>query len=177
MARSNERMKCSRGLQPRSGREQCWSQAPRTRAEARDYITPAESEVRLGSQRITEVCAGGNGGAGVPVAASWPGGLDRQTPFGQARRHRRRRNECCRVLVNDGLVLVDSGAPRTATESPLLKTFAPGAKVTTLFNTHYHLDQTGNNELFAALGREDHRARAHAPVDVDRLLGSGRRSL
>ncbi len=26
------------------------------------------------------------------------------------------------------------------------------AKVQTLFNTHYHLDQTGNNEVFAAAG-------------------------
>lgn len=33
-----------------------------------------------------------------------------------------------------------------------LKTFAAGAKVQTLFNTHYHLDQTGNNETFAAAG-------------------------
>jgi glyoxylase-like metal-dependent hydrolase (beta-lactamase superfamily II) len=29
---------------------------------------------------------------------------------------------------------------------------APNAKVNVLFNTHYHLDQTGNNELFASTG-------------------------
>ncbi len=33
-----------------------------------------------------------------------------------------------------------------------LKTFVPNAKVTTLFNTHYHVDQTGNNEMFSAAG-------------------------
>ena len=32
------------------------------------------------------------------------------------------------------------------------KGLAAGAKVQTLFNTHYHLDQTGNNEVFAAAG-------------------------
>ncbi len=52
-----------------------------------------------------------------------------------------------------GLVLVDSGAPENGDRiAAALKTFAPGAKVTTLFNTHYHLDQTGNNEPFASLG-------------------------
>jgi cyclase len=43
----------------------------------------------------------------------------------------------------DGLVLVDSGAP---------KSFAVSTKVPTLFNTHYHLDQTGNNEVIAEAG-------------------------
>jgi cyclase len=54
---------------------------------------------------------------------------------------------------NDGLVLVDSGAPNNGDRIvSSLKTFVPNAKVTTLFNTHYHLDQTGNNEQFASLG-------------------------
>jgi cyclase len=44
---------------------------------------------------------------------------------------------------SDGLVLVDSGAPNSA----------PGvSKVQILFNTHYHIDQTGNNEMYAAAG-------------------------
>ena len=53
----------------------------------------------------------------------------------------------------DGLVLVDSGAPKSG-EKVLaeLKSVASGAKVQALFNTHYHLDQTGNNEAFAAAG-------------------------
>jgi glyoxylase-like metal-dependent hydrolase (beta-lactamase superfamily II) len=53
----------------------------------------------------------------------------------------------------DGLVLVDSGAPNNGDKLlAALKTFAPNAKVNTLFNTHYHLDHTGNNELFAQAG-------------------------
>jgi glyoxylase-like metal-dependent hydrolase (beta-lactamase superfamily II) len=48
-----------------------------------------------------------------------------------------------------GAVLVDSGAPKSWDKvSAALK----GAKVQTLFNTHYHLDQTGNNEQVAATG-------------------------
>jgi len=47
------------------------------------------------------------------------------------------------LSTDDGLVLVDSGAP---------KRFAAPSKVQTLFNTHYHTDQTGNNESFATAG-------------------------
>jgi glyoxylase-like metal-dependent hydrolase (beta-lactamase superfamily II) len=55
--------------------------------------------------------------------------------------------------VSDGLVLVDSGAPNNGDKLlAALKTFAANTKVHTLFNTHYHLDRTGNNELFAASG-------------------------
>lgn len=49
----------------------------------------------------------------------------------------------------DGLVLVDSGAPVSAAK---LTAALQGRKVTTLFNTHYHLDQTANNELLAVAG-------------------------
>ena len=67
------------------------------------------------------------------------------------------------VLVfaaGDGLVLVDSGAPKSGDKVMAgLKNVSAGAKVQTLFNTHYHLDQTGNNELFAAAGA---RIIAHA---------------
>ncbi len=53
----------------------------------------------------------------------------------------------------EGRVLVDSGAPKSADHVIAgLKSLAPGAKVQTLFNTHYHLDQTGNNETFGAAG-------------------------
>jgi glyoxylase-like metal-dependent hydrolase (beta-lactamase superfamily II) len=55
--------------------------------------------------------------------------------------------------ATDGLILVESGAPKSGEKVlAALKTFAPNAKVNTLFNTHYHLDQTGNNEVFAAAG-------------------------
>ncbi len=54
---------------------------------------------------------------------------------------------------SDGLVLVDSGVPKSGDKvMAALKNVAPGARVRTLFNTHYHLDQTGNNEMFAAAG-------------------------
>ena len=55
--------------------------------------------------------------------------------------------------ATDGLVLVDGGAPDNADKMlAALKAFAPNAKVNILFNTHYHLDQTGNNELFSKAG-------------------------
>jgi glyoxylase-like metal-dependent hydrolase (beta-lactamase superfamily II) len=45
-------------------------------------------------------------------------------------------------------VLVDSGAPKSGDKVMA----ALKGKVQTLFNTHYHIDQTGNNEVFAAQG-------------------------
>jgi len=55
--------------------------------------------------------------------------------------------------TGDGLLLVDSGAPKNGDKLvAALKGVAANSKVNTVFNTHYHLDQTGNNELFAASG-------------------------
>lgn len=55
--------------------------------------------------------------------------------------------------TGDGLLLVDSGAPKYGDKLvAALKSVAANSKVNILFNTHYHLDQTGNNELFAASG-------------------------
>ena len=55
--------------------------------------------------------------------------------------------------TGDGLLLVDSGAPKPGDQvMAALKDFAGASKVHTVFNTHYHLDQTGNNELFAQAG-------------------------
>jgi len=55
--------------------------------------------------------------------------------------------------AGEGLVLVDGGAPKSGDQvMAALRTLSPGAKVQALFNTHYHTDQTGNNELFAAAG-------------------------
>jgi glyoxylase-like metal-dependent hydrolase (beta-lactamase superfamily II) len=48
----------------------------------------------------------------------------------------------------DGFVLVDSGAPKSGDKVMA----AVGGKVQTLFNTHHHTDQTGNNEMFSAAG-------------------------
>jgi glyoxylase-like metal-dependent hydrolase (beta-lactamase superfamily II) len=53
----------------------------------------------------------------------------------------------------DGIVLVDSGPASSGDQVVArLQDFAAGAKVHTLFNTHYHLDQTGSNERFAQAG-------------------------
>ena len=53
----------------------------------------------------------------------------------------------------DALLLVDSGAPQSGDKvMAALKSWNANAKVQTLFNTHYHLDQTGNNQIFASLG-------------------------
>lgn len=57
------------------------------------------------------------------------------------------------VLAGDALLVVDSGAAKSGDAVMAgLKSFAPNAKVSTLFNTHYHLDQTANNEVFARQG-------------------------
>jgi len=54
---------------------------------------------------------------------------------------------------SDGVTLVDSGAPgsgdRLMTD---LKGVGGATKVQAVFNTHYHLAQTGNNEALAAAG-------------------------
>jgi glyoxylase-like metal-dependent hydrolase (beta-lactamase superfamily II) len=53
----------------------------------------------------------------------------------------------------DGLVLVDSGAPNSGEQvMAALMSLGADGRAHTLFNTHYHLDQTGNNEMFAAAG-------------------------
>ncbi|HXR52042.1 MAG TPA: MBL fold metallo-hydrolase [Steroidobacteraceae bacterium] len=53
----------------------------------------------------------------------------------------------------DGVVLVDSGSAALA---PAVQKSLAGARVSTLFNTHYHADQTGGNALFARAGAEIH---------------------
>lgn len=53
----------------------------------------------------------------------------------------------------DGLVLVDTGAPSSGDRvMAALKGLGGNGKVHTVFNTHYHASQTGNNEVFAAAG-------------------------
>jgi len=61
------------------------------------------------------------------------------------------------LSTGEGFVLVDSGALGSgdavmAALKGLASNGAPNGKVQTLFNTHYHLDQTANNEQFAAQG-------------------------
>ena len=54
---------------------------------------------------------------------------------------------------SDGVVLVDSGS---AAMAKAVRASLGGAKVRTLFNTHYHADQTGGNALFGAGGASIH---------------------
>jgi len=53
----------------------------------------------------------------------------------------------------EGVVLVDSGA---ADAARAVKAKLAGARVGTLFNTHYHADQTGGNASFGGAGAEIH---------------------
>ena len=53
----------------------------------------------------------------------------------------------------DGIVLVDTGAPGNGDRVMAgLKGLGGNGRVQSVFNTHYHLAQTGNNEAFAAAG-------------------------
>ncbi len=53
----------------------------------------------------------------------------------------------------NGMVLVDSGSKALA---PALQKSLGSTPVRTLFNTHYHADQTGGNALFAKAGTQIH---------------------
>ena len=53
------------------------------------------------------------------------------------------------LASTDGVVLVDSGSAALA---GAVQASLGGARVQTLFNTHYHADQTGGNALFGAAG-------------------------
>jgi glyoxylase-like metal-dependent hydrolase (beta-lactamase superfamily II) len=55
--------------------------------------------------------------------------------------------------TGEALILVDSGAPKSGDQvMAALKSLGANSKVQTVFNTHYHVDQTGNNEMFATAG-------------------------
>lgn len=54
---------------------------------------------------------------------------------------------------DEGLLLVDTGGPGlTGKLQAELKNFAPGAKVHTVINTHWHEPQTGGNDVFGKAG-------------------------
>ena len=49
--------------------------------------------------------------------------------------------------TGEGFVLVDGGAPKSFDK--VMASLGANARVNTLFNTHHHVDQTGNNESFS----------------------------
>jgi len=51
-------------------------------------------------------------------------------------------------FTDEGVVLVDGGAPKSF--DTVIASLGAHAKVQTLFNTHHHIDQTGNNDRFPA---------------------------
>jgi cyclase len=57
------------------------------------------------------------------------------------------------LASSDGVLLVDSGS---AAMAKAVRASLAGANVHTLFNTHYHADQTGGNALFGAGGATIH---------------------
>ncbi len=57
------------------------------------------------------------------------------------------------LATGDGVLLVDAGSLDMA---PSVQKSLAGASVRTLFNTHYHADQTGGNALFAGAGAQIH---------------------
>src|SRR5689334_19598518 len=59
------------------------------------------------------------------------------------------------LSTSDGLILVDSGSPQST--DALMKEIGSG-RVHTVFNTHYHLENTGGNE---AAGKSGTRILAH----------------
>lgn len=64
-------------------------------------------------------------------------------------------NVLCSSANPDGLVLVDSGGRLPASQfTAALAAVRKDAKVQLVFNTHYHADQTGNNEAAAAAGAQ-----------------------
>jgi glyoxylase-like metal-dependent hydrolase (beta-lactamase superfamily II) len=106
-------------------------------------------------------------------------------------------NVLCSSADPRGLVLVDSGARTSASQlTAALQALHPDPKVHLVFNTHYHADQTGNNEMVAAAGAriiahehtrqwmstdywvpsgnryEQARAKAAWPTDTFRVTGS-----
>lgn len=62
-------------------------------------------------------------------------------------------NVLCSTADPQGLVLVDSGARQAASQlTTAVQAVRKDSKVQIVFNTHYHVDQTGNNETLAAAG-------------------------
>ena len=104
-------------------------------------------------------CAGLATLAAGPVLAAAAGSAGATAPVAVANLGQRIRvisNVPGNVLAYDtgnGLLLVDSGSTALA---PAVRKALGSQRISTLFNTHYHADQTGGNALFAKSGAEIH---------------------
>ena len=66
------------------------------------------------------------------------------------------------LSTGEGLVLVDSGAPEsTGSLMKHLSELAGSKRVQTVFNTHFHLENTGSNETLGQAGAPQARILAH----------------
>jgi glyoxylase-like metal-dependent hydrolase (beta-lactamase superfamily II) len=90
------------------------------------------------------------------VFATWAssGVLSAQQPFGGVRRLTDQiavvdggGSNVLAFFTAEGCVLVDGGAPKSF--DTIMASLGADARVNTLFNTHHHVDQTGNNEMFS----------------------------
>jgi cyclase len=72
--------------------------------------------------------------------------------------------------TSEGLVLVDGGAPKSF--DTIMASLGANAKVLTVFNTHHHVDQTGNNDRFStgAEGTSSRRSGRTAIIAHKRTL-------
>jgi len=70
---------------------------------------------------------------------------------------------------DDGLILVDSGATNAnGALQEAINSYADGARVKTLFNSHWHLDQVGGNTYFGGQGANiiaHEKTRLHLATD------------
>jgi cyclase len=94
------------------------------------------------------------GALGVLAACASSRVLVAQSAFGGARRLTDRMavvdgggSNVLAFSTGEGFVLVDGGAPKAF--DTIVASLGANAKVHTLFNTHHHVEQTGNNERFS----------------------------
>ena len=100
-------------------------------------------------QLLTGIAGGLLGGWALPQASSaqQPGvvGLNARLSLVSTGR-----TNVLALSSTDGLVLVDSGAPEVA--DALMASLRPLGRVNTVFNTHFHTENTGGNEALRQAG-------------------------
>ena len=110
----------------------------------RSHVGPHRRAVLLGALGATALLGHAHAADAPLTVTDLPGGLSLISGAGG--------NVVC-ARGKDGAVMVDSGtAPRAAELAALVKKRTGQAKVATLFNTCWRLDQTGGNDAFGAAG-------------------------